>query len=63
MKITRHLRTTPDCGAVGPIVYEKGKAWSVNAKVVDWRFELDYLPKGCDRHIQAAKEANESTVR
>src|SRR5262249_11651630 len=60
-----HHKTSPDCGATGPIAYEKGKAYSVNTiggKVVDWRFGLHELPTGCkecQRHIDAAKQTAE----
>src|SRR5215813_2839416 len=65
--ISTHHKSSPDCGATGPIAYEKGKAYSVNTiggKVVDWRFGLHELPTGCkecQRHIDAAKQTAEDT--
>lgn len=62
MNIYTHKNTTPHCGAVGPIVYENGQAWSVNTfknEVMDWRFDLKYVLKGCpecERHMKAAQE-------
>ena len=66
MIIKFHGSTVPYCGAVGPIAYRDGEAWSVNAimngdeiRVMDWRFELRYLPNGCkecERHMNDAKE-------
>ena len=68
MFITFHKNTEPHCGAVGPIAYTNGEAWSVNVyplasgpekyKVMDWRFDLKYVPgcKECERHMAAAKE-------
>ena len=60
--IYTHRNTEPHCGAVGPIVYIHGEAWSVNVikgEVADWRFSLKELGrdwcKECERHITAAK--------
>lgn len=62
MKLTTHVNSEPYCGAVGPIAYDKGKAWSVNTifnEVMDWRFTLDSTQHRCEecrRHVAAAKE-------
>jgi hypothetical protein len=61
--LATHERTTPHCGAVGPIAYAPdGTAWSVNTfkgEIMDWRFDLKYVNSGCPecaRHMAAAKE-------
>jgi len=72
MKIAFHKSTTPNCGSVGPIAYDKGVAWSVNVyptgsgpdkyKVTDWRYELTWSRERphrcaeCERHIVAAEQ-------
>jgi len=60
--LTQHPNSNPYCGAVGPIAYREGQAWSVNSdhgEVMDWRFELTALHHGCkecERHIRRAAE-------
>jgi hypothetical protein len=63
VKLAFHKNTEPYCGSVGPIAYDKGRAYSVNTikgEVSDWRYDLKYSPRGCkecERHmVEALKE-------